>query len=1250
MQTAKRPYWDWKQDRWTLLVAGLLLLTVIWMYTSNFGQPAEVAAPVISAPAAEASLLAGQPGIITGTAAPDAQVRLLDGDVPLGETTADAKGNWRLVVPALSPGTHTLISQVLDENGNVVATSEPLTVTVSEPAAIAGKMPEIKLPAAGLKADTPLVLEGTGTPGTTVQVYDGDQVVGETVVAPDGTWKITLPPLALGAHSLVAKVLGADGREQAASAPLELTVADGQIVVATPAAVAEATAVPAPGAGQAPAIKLPAAGLKAAEPLVLEGTGEPGTTVTLYDGDEVVAETVVGPDGTWTLTVPPLEAGAHSLVAKAVGADGQVKGVSAPLELTVADGQIVVATPAAVAEATAVPAPGAGQAPAIKLPAAGLKAVEPLVLEGTGEPGTTVTLYDGDEVVAETVVGPDGTWTLTVPPLEAGAHSLVAKAVGADGQVKGVSAPLELTVADGQIVVATPAAVAEATAVPAPGAGQAPAIKLPAAGLKAAEPLVLEGTGEPGTTVTLYDGDEVVAETVVGPDGTWTLTVPPLEAGAHSLVAKAVGADGQVKGVSAPLELTVADGQIVVATPAAVAEATAVPAPGAGQAPAIKLPAAGLKAAEPLVLEGTGEPGTTVTLYDGDQVVAETVVGPDGTWTLTVPPLAAGAHSLVAKVLDAAGKEQAASAPIDLTVADGQVVLATPAVIAEATAVPTGAAATTVEPTAEAIAGAATAVATAAAGLPSTVATPGVSAPAVVAPVGATAETGSTMTLEGTGTPGTTVKVYDGDKPLGEAIVGADGKWTMTIPKLAAGAHSLVAKLFGKDGKEQAISQALSVTVPDATGVVLPVINLPAGGKIAAGAEIQLAGTAAPGVLLKLFDGSKLVGQTTADANGNWQMMVPPLDEGEHTLTVITYGPNGEVQASSKPLTVIVTEPEPTAAATPAAGLTPAAPTETSAQPKIGWPPDGSTVVSARPLLTGQSFPHGVVQIFDGTTLLGETLADANGYWTFRPSVALKSGQHVLTAVATSADGTTTAKAPPVTITVRERAVTIPAWKPAAGAAPTVATPANGDLVHTVQPLFAGTAAPNSKVRLYDGDKVLGEAAVDSDGRWTFRPTAPLAEGEHTITVVLLQADGSEGAAKTTVTITVASGLGTAPTQPAQTVNPTPMTQGAAVTTPPVITVSAPKQAAPGDVISGTAPPGSQVQIYEGDTLIGGTTAGANGKWRFRLPANLSAGTHEIHAVVVGPKGTPVSESAPVTIVVSPPRTLPVTGAATTRG
>ena len=1265
MHRAKRPYWLGSLDRWNVLVIGVLVVLLIVLNARGLGRAPQEVAPTMPPPVAGTALLAGQPGIISGTAAPNAQVRVLDGDVPLGETTADASGAWRLAVPALSPGTHTLISQELDANGNVVATSEPLTVTVSEPTSIAGNAPEIKLPAAGLKADTPLTLEGSGTPGTTVQVYDGDQVVGETVVAPDGTWKITLPPLTLGAHNLVAKLLGADGKEQSASAPVELTVADGQIVVATPVTVAEATAVTAPTAGKAPEIELPAAALKAGEPIELEGTGEPGTTVTLYDGDQVVAETVVAPDGTWTLTVPPLAAGTHSLVAKQVGADGKEQAASTPIELTVADGQVVVTTPAPPAAVTAVPV---ADAPAIKLPAAGLKATEPLTLEGTGTPGTTVTVYDGDEVVGETVVAPDGTWQITLPPPAAGAHSLVAKQVGADGKAQAASAPVELTVADGQIVVATPAVVAAAT--PATGAatavtsvtpvaGNAPAIKRPAAAaLKVGEPVVLEGTGEPGTTVTLYDGDQVVAETVVAPDGTWTITVPPLAAGTHSLAAKLLGAGGKEQAASAPIELTVADGQIVVATPAAVAQATAA--------------------------TGTATP-----------VPGETAAATVEPTSVTAAPAATGTATPV--------PGETAAATVEPTSAT-----AAPA----ATATPTGAVATTTEPTTAALAGAATAVATAATGLPSTAATPAVSAPMVATPVGAAENAGATMTLEGTGAPGTTVKVYDGDNLLGEATVGADGKWTMTMPTLAAGLHSLVAKLFGADGKEQATSPELSVTVsadPGAKLSVLPVINPPAGGKLSAGGVAELAGTAAPGTLIKLFDGGNLVGEATADETGNWQMVVPQLAAGEHTLTAITYGADGEVQASSKPLTVVVSEPEPAAATGPAA------------QPKIGWPPDGSTVVSARPLVAGQSFPRGVVRIYDGATLLGETIADANGYWSFRPSVALTAGEHVLIAVATSADGLATTTAPPVTITVRSRAVTIPSWKPSAGAAPTVVTPENGDTIHTVQPLFAGTAAPNSKVRLYDGDLVMGETAVDADGRWTFRPTAPLAEGEHAIAVAPLNADGSEGAPKDTVTIVIASGLGTAPGGSGIIVDSTPATiansrpvltgqapagttiriydgdqlvgevkagpdggwyyvpaapltaglhvlhfevvdadgnvvtsadrpltvaTGATAVKPPQITTPAQGQVAPGDVLSGSAPAGSQVKIYDGSTLIGGTTAGRNGKWRFRLPGNLTVGSHEIYVVAVGQTGSPVSQSQTVVIVLVPPRTLPVTGAA----
>jgi hypothetical protein len=823
-----------------------------------------------------------------------------------------------------------------------------------------------------------------------------------------------------------------------------------------------------------------------------------------------------------------------------------------------------------------------------------------------------------------------------------------------------------------------------------------PAFVAPAedAALLAGQPGEMTGTAAPNARVRVSDGDVPLGETTADANGRWQLAVPALAPGAHTLTAQVTDADGNVIATSEPLAITVRE-------PGMTAPVAA--------APVIKLPQGELKAGTPLTLEGTGTPGSTVTVYDGDQVVGQTTVGPDGTWNLTVSPLALGAHRLIARLLGADGKEQAVSAPVELTVADGQVVVATTA--------PSEMPAATVEPTVEGGSGGVTAAATSTVGVPAASGTPvataavAASVPAVIAPAGGAVQADAPLDLEGTGAPGSTVKVYEGNQLLGEAIVGADGKWKTTLPALAAGAHALIAKLFGADGKLLATSEPLAITVPEVSVAILPVINPLAAEKSATEAPTTLTGTAAPGTLLKLYDGAKLLGEATADASGNWKLTVPRLAAGEHILTAIAYGAGGEVQALSKPLTVIVPE------AQPAAGG------KTATQSKIGWPPDGSTVVSSRPLMTGRSFPRGVVRVYDGETLLGETIADANGFWSFRPSVALSAGQHVLTAVATSADGQTTEKAPPVTITVRGRTVTLPSWKPLVGATPTFLTPANGDTVNTVQPLFAGTAAPNSSIRLYDGDKVIGEVTVDSDGRWTFRPTAPLSEGEHTITVTLLNADGTESPSKSTVTLTVASGLGTAPATaplvinalPAATSNSRPaltgqapsgatvriydgdmllgevkadpsgvwyfvpaaplaagehvlrfevvgpdgsklasadrtltVNAGATAVTPPKIVAPTLGQAAPGDMLSGTAPAGSQVQIYDGGKLIGGATAGANGKWRFRLPRKLAAGKHEIHVVAVDQSGSPVSQSVIVTIEVSPPRTLPVTGAGST--
>ncbi|WP_412770604.1 Ig-like domain-containing protein, partial [Ralstonia solanacearum] len=46
--------------------------------------------------------------------------------------------------------------------------------------------------------------------------------------------------------------------------------------------------------------------------------------------------------------------------------------------------------------------------------------------------------------------------------------------------------------------------------------------------------------------------------------------------------------------------------------------------------------------------------------------------------------------------------------------------------------------------------------------------------------------------------------------------------------------------------------------------------------------------------------------------------------------------------------------------------------------------------------MTGTAEANSTISVFDGTTLLGTTTADASGNWTFTPSTALTDGSHSL--------------------------------------------------------------------------------------------------------------------------------------------------------------------------------------------------------------------------------------------------------------
>ena len=56
--------------------------------------------------------------------------------------------------------------------------------------------------------------------------------------------------------------------------------------------------------------------------------------------------------------------------------------------------------------------------------------------------------------------------------------------------------------------------------------------------------------------------------------------------------------------------------------------------------------------------------------------------------------------------------------------------------------------------------------------------------------------------------------------------------------------------------------------------------------------------------------------------------------------------------------------------------------------------------------------------------------------------------------------------------------------------------------------VFAGTAAPNAKIRIFEGDILLGETIANANGEWVIVLEKLLAAGQHLISVAMERSDG----------------------------------------------------------------------------------------------------------------------------------------------
>lgn len=986
---------------------------------------------------------------------------------------------------------------------------------------------------------------GTAEPGSTITLKDANgNVIGTGKTGSDGNFTVSLgTPLINGEHVTATATDAAGNTSQSATvtAP-DLTAPDAPTIGSVTDDIGPQTGALTNGSStndQRPQ---------------LSGTAEAGSTVTIYDGGIAIGTAVVSSNGTWTFTPSvDLSESTHQITVRATDAAGNTGPASPVFTLTV--DLTPPATPTAI-----VLTDDTGTIRGTITSGTATDASKP-ILAGTGEPGGTITIYDNGVVVGTTTVLPNGTWSIRPDgPLPDGAHSITVVETDAAGNQSAASAPINFTVdttpplAPGNLVVSNDGGT-------------------------------ISGTAEPGSTVTIRDGNVILGTSVADSVGNFTLTLTQPKLNGETLTANATDAAGN----TGPATAAAAPDTTPPQTPVIVSVIDDV------QATTGPVGQNGLTNDRAPTLNGTGEPGSTITISNGSDILGTVNVPSSGLWSFTPPvPLSNGTYVLTATATDAAGNPSGQSNAWTITV-DGTAPDA-PVITQVVDDAPGG----------------------------------------TLGSLNLNDTTNdATPTLSGTAEANATVTIRADGVVIGTTVADGLGAWSFTpSTPLGEGPHTLTAVATDAAGNTSGVSNSWGLiidSVAPATPVITQVVDdAPEGlGALNPNGSTNdttptLNGTAEPGSTVTIrLDGADLV-TVPVGSNGTWTYTpTAPLGEGPHTFTVVATDAAGNTSLPSTGFNIIVDTTPPVAA------------TIASVTDDVGGVQgplsSGDTTDDTQPLLQGTAPPDAVVTVYDGTTLLGTAILDGSGGWSFTPVTPLTDGPHSLTVHTTDAAGNTIVSSPFV--------LTVDTVAPATPDIPAITvnpdgteTPLNpGETTRDTTPTLSGTGNPGDTVTIYNGGVKLDDVVVDGTGNWTWTPATPLPNGTYDITLTVTNMDGTgnESAPSQPVTITI-------DTDP-------PATPAAPVITDSVSQVTGPVPDGgttndPRPVLSGTGTANDVINITDTvngiPTVVGTVTVDSTGNWSWRPDSNIGEGSHVYTATATDEAGNVSAASPAITITV----------------
>jgi len=363
------------------------------------------------------------------------------------------------------------------------------------------------------------------------------------------------------------------------------------------------------------------------------GISEANTPVSIYDNGTLIGTAVTNAAGAWTFTpTTALSQGDHLFTARATDASGNQSPLSSPFAL-----RIDTSAPAAPSIVSVTDDVGTVQGPVAN---GGVTNDVLPTLRGTAEAGSIVTVFSDGTAIGTAITDSTGNWSFqTTTALTEGGHALSATATDAAGNVSPTSGLYNV------VIDTIPPAAPVITSIyddMAPNIGT-----VLNGGLSNDTTPTINGTSLANTTVLIYDGTTLLGSTTSNALGAWSFTpASAIGNGAHSFTAQAVDTAGNASASSNGYSLSIdsiAPTQGLTFTTLTTDTGTVGDWSTQDTSPTVSG-----------TLSATLGAGEQVQVQvDGGSWVNVSTVGT--TWFYGAGTLAVGSHTMVARVVDAAG-------------------------------------------------------------------------------------------------------------------------------------------------------------------------------------------------------------------------------------------------------------------------------------------------------------------------------------------------------------------------------------------------------------------------------------------------------------------------------------------------------------------------------------------------------------------------------------------------------------------